>query len=212
MTKLLLVRHGHSEANKHDLFAGFYDAALVERGVLQAQLAAKYIKDHYEISAVYASDLIRAYKTGEVIAENCGVVLSPREDLREIFGGQWEGQKFYELKDLYPEDFSLWESDTANARCTGGESVCELAERAMKAMEEIALRHSDETVVVVTHATVLRTIMTMVQYGGLAHIPRVPWVSNASVTEISYEDGKFHLRAGIDDYLEGIKTSFDKKE
>jgi len=55
--------------------------------------------------------------------------------------------------------------------------------------------------------------MTIVQFGELAPISQVPWVSNTSVTEISYEDGKFHLlRAGIDDYLEGIKTSFDKKE
>jgi len=67
--------------------------------------------------------------------------------------------------------------------------------------------------VIATHATVLRVIMTIVQFGELAPISQVPWVSNTSVTEISYEDGKFHLlRAGIDDYLEGIKTSFDKKE
>jgi len=213
MTTLLIVRHGFSEANKEDLFAGFYDAPLDERGILQAQITAQYIKEHYKISHVYASDLKRAYRTGETVAACCGVGITANQELREIFGGEWEGKKFSTLAELYPDDFPMWMTEPAKAYCTGGESVCELAERAMKAIEEIALRHPDETVAVATHATVLRTIMTMVQYGELAQISHVPWVSNASVTEISYEDGKFHLlRAGIDDYLEGIKTSFDKKE
>ena len=213
MTKLLLIRHGFSEANKQDLFAGFYDAPLDERGVLQAWMTARYIQKNYAISKVYASDLKRAYRTGEIIAERCGVNIAGERNLREIFGGEWEGKVFSELKDLYPEDFAMWMSEPSKARCTGGEAVCELAARTMKAIEEIALRHSGETVAVATHATVLRVIMTMVRYGELAPIAQVPWVSNASVTEITYEKGVFSLvRAGIDDYLEGIKTSFDEKE
>jgi len=209
MTRLLLVRHGHSEANKLDLFAGFYDAPLEERGLQQAKLTAQYIEENYKITKVYSSDLQRAYKTGEIIASCCGVAIVSHKGLREIFGGEWEGQKFYDLKDLYPDDFALWVSDPAKARCTGGESVCELAERAMKTIGEIVLQHAGETVVAATHATVLRTVMTMVKYGDLSMIDQVPWVSNASVTELIYENGEFRLlRAGLDDYLEGIKTSF----
>ena len=213
MTKLLLVRHGFSEANKEDLFAGFFDAPLDERGVFQAQVTAQYIQNNYKVSHVYASDLKRAYRTGEIVAACCGVGITGSKDLREIFGGEWEGKKFSTLIDLYPEDFPMWMTDPAKAHCTGGESVAQLAERTMRAIKEIALRHPNEIVVVATHATVLRVIMTMVQYGELAPIAQVPWVSNASVTEITYENGTFSLmRVGIDDYLEGIKTSFDEKE
>ena len=212
MTKLLLVRHGFSEANKEDLFAGFFDAPLDERGILQAQITAQYIKNNYDVKHVYASNLKRAYCTGLTIAACCGVDITAVKDLREIFGGEWEGKKFSSLAELYPDDFPTWMTDPAKAKCTGGESVCQLAERTMRAIEEIAQRHPDETVAVATHATVLRAVMTMVQYGELAPIAQVPWVSNASVTEITCENGVFQLlRAGIDDYLDGIRTSFDKK-
>ena len=89
MTTLLLVRHGFSEANKEDLFAGFYDAPLDERGILQAQLTAQYIQKNYNVAHVYASDLKRAYRTGETIAAYCDADITAVRDLREIFGGEW---------------------------------------------------------------------------------------------------------------------------
>jgi len=140
MTKLLLVRHGYSEANKEDLFAGFFDTPLDERGIPQAQITAQYIKNNYDVKHVYASDLKRAYRTGETIAVCFGVGITEK-NLREIFGGEWEGKKFVTLKDLYPEDFPERMTDSAKAHCTGGETVAELAERTMRAIKEIVLHH-----------------------------------------------------------------------
>ena len=48
MTKFLIIRHGQSEANLLDVFAGNFDAPLTERGLCQAQRTAEYIKDNFK--------------------------------------------------------------------------------------------------------------------------------------------------------------------
>lgn len=209
MTTLLLVRHGQSEANKYDLFAGFYDAKLEPLGEQQAAATAQYIGENYSVHGVFASDLQRAYKTGAILAEHLNVPISPDAGLREIDGGEWEGQKFYSLIDRYPEDFGLWKEDLAQARCTGGESVAQLAERVMSTITAIAEANPGKTLVIATHATPIRAVMTMVQHGSLSAMQTVPWVSNASVTELTYDAGAWKCRsAGEDRHLAQMKTAF----
>ena len=211
MTTLLLVRHGQSEANRLDLFAGFYDAKLEPHGEKQAQATAQYIQENYQIDAVYASDLQRAYKTGQIIADHLHVPVIAECGLREIDGGEWEGKKFHGLIDLYPEDFGLWQTDLANARCTGGETVRQLIKRIMSTIERIAKENDGKTLVIATHATPVRAIMTMVQYGDLAQMQYVPWVSNASVTALTYDNGVWQcIYAGEDRHLDGMKTELTK--
>ena len=211
MTTLLLVRHGQSEANRLDLFAGFNDAKLEPHGETQANVTARYISENYDVDAVYASDLQRAYKTGQIIAEHLNVPIISECGLREIDGGEWEGKNFHGLIDLYPEDFGLWQTDLARARCTGGETVRQLADRIMSTMERIAKEHSGKTLVIATHATPIRAAMTMTQYGDLAQMQNVPWVSNASVTTLVYDKGAWEcVRVGEDRHLEGMKTVLSK--
>lgn len=211
MTTLLLVRHGQSEANLHDLFAGHYDAELMELGEKQAAATAQYIQKNYNVDRVYASDLKRAYKTGKIIADKLQVEIVPDRGLREIDGGEWEGQKFHSLGDRYPQDFGLWQTDLAAAGCTGGETVHHLAERVMRALEKIAVENPGKTVVVATHATPVRAAMTMVQHGALSAMQHVPWVSNASVTAITYDGGRWEcVSAGEDRHLDGMKTVLSK--
>ena len=210
MTTLLLVRHGESEANRRDLFAGFYDAQLESHGEMQASVTARYIADNYDVDAVYASDLKRAYKTGQIIAEQLQVPIFAEQGLREINGGAWEGLEFHKLSSLYPREFGVWQSDLGSAGCPGGETVQALAERIMAALERIARENPDRTIVIATHATPIRVAMTMVKYGTLQRMKDVDWVSNASVTRITYDHGVWHcVEAGADRHLEGMVTKFD---
>lgn len=211
MTKLLLVRHGESEANRQDLFAGNYDADLEELGFRQAEATAEYLYDKYPVDIVYASDLKRAYKTGEVIAARFGVQIIPEPMLREISAGKWEGVKYWSLKELYPEDFNRWLTDIGNAGCTDGETLRQLAERVMTALERIAKENDGKTVVIATHATPIRVVHTMLLHGELSAMQDVPWASNASVTEINYDNGWRFVSAGADEHLGGMKTFLSKK-
>lgn len=208
MTKLLLVRHGQSEANKLDLFAGFYDADLMELGLEQAASTAHYLFEHYKVDKVFSSDLKRAYKTAEVIAKQFAVELTADAQLREISGGEWEGLHFPSLKNWYPEAFGLWSTDIGNAFCPGGETVRQFADRIMSALERIAAEHDGKTVVIVTHATPIRVVHTMLTHKDISCMQQMPWVSNASVTEIVRDEtGWSMVKIGADEHLEGIRTA-----
>ena len=207
MTKLILVRHGESEANELGLFAGHLDVDLTERGLKQAELTAEYIVSHYVVDKVYASDLKRAYNTGKAVAEKAGVPIIPRQDLREIGAGDWDGKRFDDLDKLYPKDFEVWYQDLPHARCTNGEAVAEVANRVYRAMVEIAQENDGKTVVLASHATPIRTALAMIQPQKLDAMDALGWVPNASVTVLSYEDGRWTTElVGMADHLAELKT------
>lgn len=158
MTRLLLIRHGESEANNEGIFAGNKDVKLKERGIEQAKKTAEYIAENYEVDCVYASDLRRAYKTGEIIAVALGQKVIADKRLREIYAGEWEGKKFTELEKNFADDYTCWLTDIGNCVCSGGECVKELGERIFKVILEIAEKNNGKTVVIVTHATPIRAL------------------------------------------------------
>lgn len=120
MTKILMVRHGQSEANDLGVFAGNYDIGLTELGHQQAQCTADFIAENYKVDKIYASDLKRAFKTAEYIALKLELDIIPNKKFREIFAGKWEGEKFDILVEKYKNDYEKWLSDIGNASPTDG--------------------------------------------------------------------------------------------
>ena len=70
---LVLLRHGESTANAEDLFGGWLDFPLTNRGRDQAAAAGRMLRDAgIEPGAVHTSLLIRAIDTADiVVAEAC---------------------------------------------------------------------------------------------------------------------------------------------
>lgn len=208
MTKILLVRHGESDANLKDVFAGHYDADLTVRGLAQAEHTAAFIKGTYAVDAVYSSDLRRAYKTAKPIADAFGLPIIATEGMREIAAGEWEGVPFYGIKDTHPELFHTFLYDLGNAVCPQGESVVEMAERVVQTITCIATENEGKTVVIATHATPIRALQCCFSGQPLSYIQQIPWVSNASVTEIHYENGCFTVeKVSQDAHLADMRTT-----
>ncbi len=64
MTKLVLIRHGESEWNKLNLFTGWTDVELSEKGVEEAKNGGKLLKEGgYSFDVCYTSYLKRAIHT-----------------------------------------------------------------------------------------------------------------------------------------------------
>lgn len=211
-TTLLLIRHGESEANRSAYFAGQLDAELMEKGVEQATLSAEFVKENYKVSAIYSSDLQRAYRTAECFSEILGLDIIKEEGLREINGGDFQGKKHAELPELYPEEYgTIWLNHIGKAKCPNGETVRELGERVITTLEKIAKKNKGKTILISTHATPIRATQCIVETGSVDQMENTPWASNASVTEITYNNGKWELvRASIDDHLKDLKTAFSK--
>lgn len=207
MTRLILIRHGQSEANLTRRFAGNYNAPLTELGKLQAQKSAEYVASHYNVSKVYASDLDRAFATGKAVADRLGLEIIPDARLREIGAGEWEGMALSEIAEKYSDDHRVWVSDIGHSAPTGGEKVSALAERVFGAVKEIAEQNDGQTVVLATHATPIRATECMVRHGDLEPMKDIPWVTNASISELIYQNGHFEIKLiSYDEHLKGLQT------
>jgi len=207
MVTLILIRHGESQANRQRIFAGQIDPDLQNKGIKQAKLTAKYIVEHYNVDKIYSSDLQRAYKTALCLAEELNIEITQDKNLREIHGGEWEGIKFSDLPVKYPKEFNIWMNHIGLSCCVGGESVKQLGDRIMRAITKIAEENEGKTVAVATHATPIRAVQSIIQSGSVEAMENIPWVSNASVTVLEYDNNVWKIiEVSKDEHLAELKT------
>lgn len=206
MTTIYLLRHGESEANLGDRFAGHTDANLTEKGLKQAKLAGEYL-NQYDIDAIYASPLKRAYNTAKPISDLKNLPIITDEGLMEIYGGGWENLSFSEIKERFPNEYGLWMSDIGNARCNDGESLKELYDRVVKTITKIATENSGKTICIATHATPIRVFECFSQGKDVSYTNDIKWVPNASVTAFSFDGEKFEqIFRAENNYLKDLAT------
>lgn len=191
-TKIIIVRHGQSIANVEHFFAGHVNSPLSDLGKQQAVLTSQYVFRNYKVDCVYASDLIRAYETGKLIADLYGLEVILDQRLREIFAGKWEGVPYELLMKQFSQSYQIWHTNIGAAVCDGGESVKKLQERVLRSLTDICESNPGKTVVIATHATPIRVLQCHCQGKALDQMKDIQWVSNASVSVFSYENGQFH--------------------
>jgi broad specificity phosphatase PhoE len=168
VTTLLLVRHGETDWNASGRLQGQTDRPLNARGRSQAKALAEELAGD-GIAAVYASDLLRARETAEIVGERLGLTVVIDSDLREKDWGTWEGLTSDER--LHVE----FEGETTEAH----------RERVLRSVGRIVRRHPGQRVVVVTHGGSLRRIQAAV--AGVA----LPVIDNCAVWAVAHEDGIF---------------------
>lgn len=211
MTRVYFVRHGQSESNLITQFAGSLDMPLTEKGRQQAIVTAEFLRE-IPFTAVYASDLIRAYDTGLAVAKLQNIPIHGDARLREIFAGEWEGRTYSDLERDFPDSYGTWRHQIGLAQCPGGESVAQLQERVRDCVEEIVHNHTGETVCIATHATPIRVMECVWTDTPLERMHTIPWVSNASVTVAEYDDngvGRL-LERDLHEHLGGLHTILAK--
>lgn len=164
MPLITLVRHGQTDWNLDRRIQGSTDIPLNDTGRADALVAAELLgtATHH---AIYASPLIRAHETARIIADRLGLTapaLAP--GMREREFGDGEGM----LVDEYLQQFENW-----HAAPTGAESLEIVRDRALGALDQIARasrRRSApvaESVIVVTHGGVIRSLLHHASSGSL---------------------------------------------
>lgn len=211
MTRFLVVRHGNSIGNRDRIFIGQTDWGLSELGEEQVRKTTEYLRQ-FRIDAVYSSDLSRAYNTVLPSALERGLRVHKCKGLREIYAGEWETKYFADLPVLYSDTYSLWKTDIGKVRCDGGESLAELYTRVKKTMNRIAKENDGKTVLVGTHATVIRTLNCIWHNDKVENLQKYDWVTNASVSTVDYLGGDKYdiVKYGYDEHLSGIISKVPK--
>jgi alpha-ribazole phosphatase len=122
MTKIFLIRHGQTKWNVLGRYQGQSDIELSELGLEQAKLLAAGFPET-NISAVYASDLQRAYHTAACVADVFGLKVQARKGLREIDFGDWEGKTYKEIVASWPDAGKTFFSNPEKTVIPAGESL-----------------------------------------------------------------------------------------
>ena len=183
---LYLVRHGETDWNRQRRIQGTTDIPLNDTGRAQAARTGRLLARR-TWDAVVASPLSRAFETGSIIAEALGLP-EPTTDARlvERNYGEAEGLDFEEMQRLFPEDTPV----------PGREKRSAVAARALEALVDIARRHPEESVVVVSHGGLIRSVLRKVDPEGDHGM-----ITNGSVHSFRYDDGALSLIA-FDDPIE----------
>ena len=100
--RLLVIRHGESEADLLDVHEGRADFSLTERGHNQAEAMSHWVKSHYQINKIYCSTLQRAIQTASHLAEQYDLPLYKEEYLMEFQNGLLAGLTHQEALEKYP--------------------------------------------------------------------------------------------------------------
>ena len=162
MTQLIFVRHGQTNSNVERRWQGWTDTPLNPLGGKQAQLVARRLSESQgKIQALYSSPLSRAYQTAKAIAEGLDLPVRLVEGLKEFHFGEIEGMTTEEVQSRYPELLRRWEDrHDLSFAFPNGESRQGFTQRISNTLGLIALRHPDETVVVVSHGGALRAALS----------------------------------------------------
>lgn len=167
--KLFLIRHGESTGNAEKRHGLFTDE-LTDRGKQQAELVIPP-----ECDAVYASDMVRAKQTAEIIFPDREIIIDKR--LRERDNGELGGKR---------SDFvSLLEY--INHPNSGGESLESCAERAKSFLKDL----EEGTYCIVAHGIFIRVMMAVIKNVNIQEYVIGNRTENCEVLEIEYNKEQF---------------------
>lgn len=145
----MLWRHGQTNWNVEHRFQGQTDIPLDETGAAQAEYTARRLAT-LRPDAIFTSDLSRAQQTAAALGRLTGLPVAPDKDLRERFGGDWEGLSDEEIRERYPAERASWNPPN-------GEPTPAVADRVAGALTRIAETLDDDGLaVIVSHGAALR--------------------------------------------------------
>jgi len=151
--RLLLVRHGESTWNAVSRWQGQADPPLSPFGERQAEDAGARLAEIATITAVWSSNLVRARRTGDLIAKHLGVAQVREEPrLRERDVGAWSGLTRDEIEERWPGYLAARRSPP------DFEGDDELLARTRAGLAAAIDGSGTGDVLVVTHGGVIRTI------------------------------------------------------
>jgi probable phosphoglycerate mutase len=151
---LYLVRHGMTQSNIDKLYNGIIDEPLIAAG--KKDLECK--KERYNgmgFDYIYSSPLQRCLQSFQILFSNHNID-ELRDDLVEMDFGDWLGIKYEEkFKELFALGYTF--DDLIDPE--NGETYESLFKRTNDFIDEIKIKHENDTVLVMCHGLVIASII-----------------------------------------------------
>ncbi|MCL2405891.1 MAG: histidine phosphatase family protein [Defluviitaleaceae bacterium] len=146
--KLLIIRHGQSEADILNVWEGRADFDLTALGHEQASLMANWVAGNYKIDKIFSSPLKRAQQTADALANSTGASITFDDDLMEWQNGLIAGMLRAEALAKYPPPNIKY----PHTAMYGQESDVQFRARAETALSKIINENTEEhTIAIVSH-------------------------------------------------------------
>ena len=152
--RLYFVRHSEVIEAYQGRYNGHIDIPLSSKGREDAKKLAKKLS-HIKFDRAFCSDLLRARETIAAFELDCEVVYTDR--LREKSWGRHEGMSFEEItkEGIEYKGFEQW------IAALDGERLESYAARLQAYFKEVLLGQNGENVLVVTHAGVIKMLISL---------------------------------------------------
>jgi probable phosphoglycerate mutase len=173
---LIFLRHARTPNNAQARLQGQFDSPLDEVGLEQARVTGEAIADRWGIDRVVTTSRRRTIQTAA--AAGLGDRPSVVDDRwQEIDFGDYDDRP---ISDVIADLGAAWANDVEYIP-PNGESMGSMHRRVGAAVEELIEPAADENIVVVTHATPVKSAVTWLLAGEVETILRLR-VNLASVT------------------------------
>ncbi len=152
---IILMRHGVDDDCR---LGGWSDAKLSKVGIEQVRLAVEKIAQS-DIRHIFASDLVRAKETAEIVAEQLHLSITFLKAFRETNNGDLAGMLKEEAQIAYPGLY--WSALDWEQPYPNGESPGLFYERVKTAWVSFkkVVEHLDGNVLLITHGGVIDVIL-----------------------------------------------------
>jgi 2,3-bisphosphoglycerate-dependent phosphoglycerate mutase len=163
VTRLYFARHSESDANLQRVFANRGDGPpLTSRGRQQASTLAGQLSGQ-GIQHLYASPLLRARQTAEILAHRLAIPCTTSEALREYDVGRFEGTAAEDGWQAYEQTLRDWLlHQYPDRRTGGGESFTDIEHRFVPFIEGLRRQPETGTYLLVSHGGLFQAMLPRV--------------------------------------------------
>lgn len=207
---IFIVRHAESDNNIHGKFCTYTNGDLTPTGELQAKYCGMELA-HIDFKRVYASHLIRAIRTAQIITGTHQVL--EFEELGEMNGGDYEARTWDDLDLIYPEFHIRMVDSLSTMALPRGESYEDVKNRLSKFINQ-ELINSDlepgDNVLIVSHGITLRILINMLLERKDAEVNTLHWADNTAITHIQLGETRTLHKLLSNEHL--IKNGMDRAD
>lgn len=197
MLNIYLTRHGETQWNIENRLQGSKNSQLTDKGIEHAFMLGNRLRN-IDFSAIYTSPLERALQTANYIKSDKDVPIYTIENLKEMNFGDWEGKTKDEIEavDNYKNEYhNFWHiPHMYNHKPHNGEGLITFKRRVEEALSKVISSNSDGNILIVTHAVVIKAILSFTMDISTDKMWDPPFIHGTSLTIFKWDGEQFNFK------------------
>jgi broad specificity phosphatase PhoE len=155
---LYLIRHGTTEANLTNRFAGRTPEPLHPTGIKQMQELGGELQS-CNIRRIFCGPLPRTRQSAAILQKYLHTPVTVSDALTEINIPHWDGRTKEEIRAAFGDEYPTWLRNPAQFALPGCETLAEVRDRGIQALERFVNDEPVGNLLLVSHLIVLRCLV-----------------------------------------------------